>query len=120
MLEKSNGGNLTVIAGQYTAVNDAANHVDGDHVGKEEPSISTFFRNVHDKSSFYDLATRGLLVMDPVILSHGQMTRTTPELALPSHHTNYHTTPKTFELSADLKCIAALYSGSSAALGSNS
>ncbi|GFX26368.1 uncharacterized protein TNCV_949661 [Trichonephila clavipes] len=37
------------------------------------------------------LATRGLLATDHVILNHGQVTWTTPELALPSP--NYHTTP---------------------------
>ncbi|GFX18610.1 RNase H domain-containing protein [Trichonephila clavipes] len=37
------------------------------------------------------LATRGLLATDNVILNHGQVTWTTPELAPPSH--NYHTTP---------------------------
>ncbi|GFU30948.1 hypothetical protein TNCV_1406571 [Trichonephila clavipes] len=36
-------------------------------------------------------STRGLLVMDLVILKHGQMTRATPELAPPSP--NYHTSP---------------------------
>ncbi|GFV83644.1 hypothetical protein TNCV_3612181 [Trichonephila clavipes] len=36
-------------------------------------------------------ATRGLLVTDHVILNHGQVTWTTPELAPPSP--NYHTTP---------------------------
>ncbi|GFV74232.1 pro-Pol polyprotein [Trichonephila clavipes] len=36
-------------------------------------------------------ATRGLLATDHVILNHGQVTWTTPELASPSP--NYHTTP---------------------------
>ncbi|GFS62174.1 hypothetical protein TNCV_477091 [Trichonephila clavipes] len=36
-------------------------------------------------------ATRGLLTTDHVILNHGQVTWTTPELAPPSP--NYHTTP---------------------------
>ncbi|GFX14860.1 hypothetical protein TNCV_1486021 [Trichonephila clavipes] len=36
-------------------------------------------------------ATRGLLETDHVILNHGQVTWTTPELAPPSP--NYHTTP---------------------------
>ncbi|GFW36830.1 hypothetical protein TNCV_4348711 [Trichonephila clavipes] len=35
--------------------------------------------------------TRGLLATDHVILNHGQVTWTTPELAPPSP--NYHTTP---------------------------
>ncbi|GFU62075.1 hypothetical protein TNCV_4892931 [Trichonephila clavipes] len=37
------------------------------------------------------IATRGLLATDHVILNHGQVTWTTPELAPPSP--NYHTTP---------------------------
>ncbi|GFW72655.1 hypothetical protein TNCV_3798831 [Trichonephila clavipes] len=36
-------------------------------------------------------ATRGLLATDHVILNHGQVTWTTPELA--PHSPNYHTTP---------------------------
>ncbi|GFT27615.1 uncharacterized protein TNCV_3569961 [Trichonephila clavipes] len=36
-------------------------------------------------------AARGLLATDHVILNHGQVTWTTPELARPSP--NYHTTP---------------------------
>ncbi|GFV60920.1 hypothetical protein TNCV_925341 [Trichonephila clavipes] len=39
-------------------------------------------------------ATRGLLATDHVILNHGQVTWTTPELAPPSP--NYHTTPTGF------------------------
>ncbi|GFW53963.1 hypothetical protein TNCV_1086801 [Trichonephila clavipes] len=52
-------------------------------------------------------ATRGLLATDHVILNHGQVTRTTPELA-PNLLT---TTPdqRTFELSTDLTCIAPLH-----------
>ncbi|GFV66353.1 hypothetical protein TNCV_4322681 [Trichonephila clavipes] len=38
-----------------------------------------------------EAATRGLLATDHVILNHGQVTWTTPELAPPSP--NYHTTP---------------------------
>ncbi|GFV95695.1 hypothetical protein TNCV_2033811, partial [Trichonephila clavipes] len=64
-------------------------------------------------------ATRGLLVMDLVILKHGQMTRATPELAAPSP--NYHTNERTFQLSIDLAMhLAALHGGSFVALGSNS
>ncbi|GFX33720.1 hypothetical protein TNCV_1933871 [Trichonephila clavipes] len=37
------------------------------------------------------IATRGLLATDHVILNHGQVTWTTPELEPPSP--NYHTTP---------------------------
>ncbi|GFT06470.1 uncharacterized protein TNCV_3356031 [Trichonephila clavipes] len=40
---------------------------------------------------FERMTTRGLLTTDHVILNHGQVTRTTPELAPPSP--NYHTTP---------------------------
>ncbi|GFW53921.1 hypothetical protein TNCV_1086381 [Trichonephila clavipes] len=42
-------------------------------------------------SSSTATATRGLLATDHVILNHGQVTWTTPELAPPSP--NYHTTP---------------------------
>ncbi|GFX68797.1 hypothetical protein TNCV_4070411 [Trichonephila clavipes] len=42
-------------------------------------------------SGFFWNATRGLLATDHVILNHGQVTWTTPELAPPSP--NYHTTP---------------------------
>ncbi|GFV49845.1 uncharacterized protein TNCV_1391271 [Trichonephila clavipes] len=44
-------------------------------------------------------ATRGLLVTDHVILNHGQVTWTTPELVAPSP--NYHTTPREDFLSLD-------------------
>ncbi|GFW50244.1 hypothetical protein TNCV_4696621 [Trichonephila clavipes] len=54
-------------------------------------------------------ATRGVLAMHLVILNHGQVTRTTPELAPP-----LLTTTPTFELLVDLTCIAPLYGGSSA------
>ncbi|GFY27044.1 hypothetical protein TNCV_2066651 [Trichonephila clavipes] len=52
-------------------------------------------------------ATRGLLATDHEILNHGQVTWTTPELAPPSP--NYHTNGRTFQLSTDLTCIAALH-----------
>ncbi|GFV18058.1 hypothetical protein TNCV_168621 [Trichonephila clavipes] len=42
-------------------------------------------------SQVFQAATRGLLATDHVILNHGQVTWTTPELAPPSP--NYHTTP---------------------------
>ncbi|GFX53335.1 uncharacterized protein TNCV_363261 [Trichonephila clavipes] len=45
---------------------------------------------------------RGLLATDHVILNHGQVTWTTPELASPSP--NYHTSRRTFQLSTDLTC----------------
>ncbi|GFW91910.1 hypothetical protein TNCV_4080701 [Trichonephila clavipes] len=56
------------------------------------------------------LAIRGLLATDHVILNHGQVTWTTPELAPPSPI--YHTNGRTFQLSTDLTCIAALHGGS--------
>ncbi|GFX41269.1 hypothetical protein TNCV_2219671 [Trichonephila clavipes] len=43
-------------------------------------------------------ATRGFLATDLVILNHGQVTRTTPELATLSP--NYHTTPMGRRLSS--------------------
>ncbi|GFY04613.1 hypothetical protein TNCV_4416961 [Trichonephila clavipes] len=43
-------------------------------------------------------ATQGLLATDLVILNHGQITRTTPELAPPSP--NFHTTPTLGRLSS--------------------
>ncbi|GFX61286.1 hypothetical protein TNCV_1171251 [Trichonephila clavipes] len=54
-------------------------------------------------------STRGLFATDLVSFSHGQVKRTTPELAPLSP--NYHTTPKTFELTTDLMCIAGLQYG---------
>ncbi|GFT62411.1 uncharacterized protein TNCV_4717751 [Trichonephila clavipes] len=54
-------------------------------------------------------ATRGLLAADHVILNHGQVTWTTPELAPPSP--NYYTNGRTFQLSTDLTFIAALHDG---------
>ncbi|GFU94732.1 hypothetical protein TNCV_3386211 [Trichonephila clavipes] len=53
-------------------------------------------------------ATRGLSATDDVILNHGQVTWTTPELAPPL----LTTTPHSFQLSTDLTCIAALHGGS--------
>ncbi|GFY33169.1 hypothetical protein TNCV_1240201 [Trichonephila clavipes] len=64
------------------------------------------------------LATRELLVTDYVILNHGRVTWTAPELAPPSP--NYHTNGRTFQLSTDLAYIAALHGGSLVVLGSNS
>ncbi|GFS56010.1 hypothetical protein TNCV_2564531 [Trichonephila clavipes] len=52
--------------------------------------------------SRYRKTTRG-----HVILNHGQVTWTTPELAPPSP--NYHTNGRTFQLWTDLTCIAALH-----------
>ncbi|GFW37819.1 hypothetical protein TNCV_4630241 [Trichonephila clavipes] len=55
-------------------------------------------------------AARGLFSTDLIILNHGQVTRTTPELA---PHPNYHTNGRTFfELSTDLMSIAPLHVGS--------
>ncbi|GFS99554.1 uncharacterized protein TNCV_2802831 [Trichonephila clavipes] len=44
--------------------------------------------------------TRGLLVTDPVILNHGQVTWTTPQLA--PLYPNYHTNGRTFQFSTAL------------------
>ncbi|GFY03372.1 hypothetical protein TNCV_1173301 [Trichonephila clavipes] len=52
---------------------------------KKIRGYSCFFYDTHIKTA------RGLLATDHVILNHGQVTWTTPELALPSP--NYHTTP---------------------------
>ncbi|GFS75698.1 hypothetical protein TNCV_3424461 [Trichonephila clavipes] len=46
---------------------------------------------VVSRSLEHHAATRGFLATDHVILNHGQVTWTTPELAPPS--SNYHTTP---------------------------
>ncbi|GFU08065.1 hypothetical protein TNCV_1527961 [Trichonephila clavipes] len=45
-----------------------------------------------------EAATRGLLEMGLIVLNLGQVTSTTPELALPS--LNYHTTPTGGRLSS--------------------
>ncbi|GFW60766.1 hypothetical protein TNCV_571121 [Trichonephila clavipes] len=55
-------------------------------------------------------ATRVLLATDQGILNHGQVTRTTPELAPPLLTTIPH--QQEDELSIDLTCIAALHGGS--------
>ncbi|GFV94371.1 hypothetical protein TNCV_2268251 [Trichonephila clavipes] len=58
----------------------------------------------------YCSATRGLMATNHVILNHGQVTWTTPELATISP--NYHTKGRTLQLSTELTCIAALHGGS--------
>ncbi|GFS66988.1 hypothetical protein TNCV_2527801 [Trichonephila clavipes] len=58
---------------------------------------------------YYTKATRGLLATDHVILNHGQVTWTTPELAPPLLTTPPH---QRSQLSTDLTCIAALHGGS--------
>ncbi|GFT13463.1 hypothetical protein TNCV_2515121 [Trichonephila clavipes] len=66
-------------------------------------------------------STRGLSATDLVILNHGQVTRTTPELVLPLLTTTlHHTNGRTFELSTDLTCIAPQHDGPLVVLGSNS
>ncbi|GFV77003.1 hypothetical protein TNCV_690731 [Trichonephila clavipes] len=63
-----------------------------EHAG--HPRYPTTFGDDDDNDlllTSHCLATRGLLATDHVILNHGQVTRTTPELAPPSP--NYHTTP---------------------------
>ncbi|GFV32378.1 hypothetical protein TNCV_1676641 [Trichonephila clavipes] len=52
-------------------------------------------------------ATRGFLATEHVILNHGQVTWTTPELTPPSP--SNHTNGRTFELSTGLTYIAALH-----------
>ncbi|GFX83662.1 hypothetical protein TNCV_326111 [Trichonephila clavipes] len=51
-------------------------------------SLQRYRARTHDTPV---MTTRGLLATDHVILNHGQVTWTTPELAPPSP--NYHTTP---------------------------
>ncbi|GFV01156.1 integrase catalytic domain-containing protein [Trichonephila clavipes] len=53
--------------------------------------ITEIFPGTDGKVRVVNLPTRGLLATDHVILNHGQVTWTTPELAPPSP--NYHTTP---------------------------
>ncbi|GFT53494.1 hypothetical protein TNCV_3324771 [Trichonephila clavipes] len=98
----------------------------------ERDGIKTIFTNINlgyniPPSSFVADATRGLLATDHVILNHGQVTWTTPELAPPSpnYHTtpaghgqakkttpelapnsNYHTTPTTRDCASTLTCIS--------------
>ncbi|GFV23124.1 uncharacterized protein TNCV_1709941 [Trichonephila clavipes] len=65
------------------------------------------------------LGATGLLVLDHVILNHGQVTWMTPELAPPSP--NFHTTPTGGRFSStDIMCITALHDGSLVVQGSNS
>ncbi|GFV94415.1 hypothetical protein TNCV_3352531 [Trichonephila clavipes] len=64
-------------------------------------------------------AQGGYQQTDHVILIHGQVTWMTPELASPLLTTTPHL-GRTFKLSKDLTCIAALHGGSLVVLGSNS
>ncbi|GFX08529.1 uncharacterized protein TNCV_4170281 [Trichonephila clavipes] len=64
--------------------------------------------NRNSLNSILGIATRGLLATDHVILNHGQVTWTTPELAPPLLTTTPHQW-RTFQLSTDLTCIAALH-----------
>ncbi|GFW86703.1 retrotransposable element Tf2 protein type 1 [Trichonephila clavipes] len=57
----------------------------------ELPQHNLVDTSLGDCTKVYSTATRGLLATDHVILNHGQVTWTTPELAPPSP--NYHTTP---------------------------
>ncbi|GFW75615.1 hypothetical protein TNCV_4427981 [Trichonephila clavipes] len=61
---------------------------------------------------FVKTPTRGLLATDIVILSHDQVTRTTPELAEAYQR-------RKFELSTNLTCIASLHGGSLVVLASS-
>ncbi|GFU50144.1 hypothetical protein TNCV_640561 [Trichonephila clavipes] len=75
--------------------------------------------SIESKQILEDATTRGPSATDHVILNHGQVTWTTPELALPL---NYRTTKRggRFCSRQILTCIAALHGGSSVVLGSNS
>ncbi|GFU26597.1 hypothetical protein TNCV_1837251 [Trichonephila clavipes] len=64
----------------------------------------------HDCSIQECKTIRELLVTDHVILNHGQVPWTTPELAPSSP--NYHINGRTFQLLTYLTCIAALHGGS--------
>ncbi|GFV56140.1 hypothetical protein TNCV_1489171 [Trichonephila clavipes] len=56
----------------------------------------------HKKSGCHSLeATRGLLATDHVIFNHGQVTRTTPELAF----SDFRTTPTKRQASTDLTFV---------------
>ncbi|GFV11772.1 hypothetical protein TNCV_977611 [Trichonephila clavipes] len=63
--------------------------VAGDETDEDEDNNTMKIARVHEMLTH--LPTRGLLVTDHVILNHGQVTWTTPELAPSSP--NYHTTP---------------------------
>ncbi|GFW95990.1 hypothetical protein TNCV_4174171 [Trichonephila clavipes] len=61
-----------------------------------------YFGNLRTVGKYpLNAATRGLLATDHVILNHGQVTWTTPELAPPSP--NYHTTPTGGRFSGNTK-----------------
>ncbi|GFS90496.1 hypothetical protein TNCV_4097011 [Trichonephila clavipes] len=55
------------------------------------------------KAKATDRPTRGLFTTDLVILNHGQVTRTTPELA-PLSLLPHHNDGRTFQLSTDVHC----------------
>ncbi|GFX87317.1 uncharacterized protein TNCV_3368871 [Trichonephila clavipes] len=62
-------------------------------------------RRHHQKQREFE-TTRGLLATDHVILNHGQVTWTTPELAPPSP--NYHTTPTAERLAQLRESVRAI------------
>ncbi|GFT98098.1 uncharacterized protein TNCV_789181 [Trichonephila clavipes] len=62
-------------------------------------------------SSGYHGSTRGLLATDLVVLNHGKLTKTTPEL-VPLSLLPHHYNGRTFEPSIDLMCIAPYTGGS--------
>ncbi|GFY02008.1 hypothetical protein TNCV_5098691 [Trichonephila clavipes] len=80
--------------------------------GKQRPKREIF--TLHYK------ATRGLLATDLGILNHGQVKRTTLELAIPSP--TFYTTPTGGRLGLDIFCAhrPPQHGGSSAVLDSNS
>ncbi|GFU39949.1 uncharacterized protein TNCV_2531881 [Trichonephila clavipes] len=66
-----------------------ARYIDKDEFAEE----MVLCKSLETTTSAADIyATQGLLATDHVILNHGQVTWTTPELALSSP--NYHTTPR--------------------------
>ncbi|GFT77916.1 hypothetical protein TNCV_4122241 [Trichonephila clavipes] len=75
---------------------------------------------IHDLTAVKSVAiletTRGLLATDYVILNHGQVTWTTPELAPLSLTTT--PTGRTLQLSTDITCFHAVHGRSLVVLGS--
>ncbi|GFY11689.1 uncharacterized protein TNCV_2539711 [Trichonephila clavipes] len=59
------------------------------YLSKRKP-VEEIFQNVWPAEAKGSITTRGLLATDHVILNHGQVTWTTPELAPPSLTTTPH------------------------------
>ncbi|GFW34279.1 putative RNA-directed DNA polymerase from transposon BS [Trichonephila clavipes] len=100
-----------------------------DHLERENILIPEQhgFRPRLSTSHQLNLTTRGFLVTDHVILNHGHVTLTTPELALSSRLPpltlllHSPTNGRTFKLTTDLTCIVpSLNGGFSVALSSSS